>query len=131
MKPITGASTKNNNALAKELLPLLEVTAGCLLVNGFATGVEVSLAMVHGGPFPSTSDGRSTSVGTAAIYRFLRPSSIKILRTTCPHFLNKEIRRSDAGVPYPVSHDRMTVGLIKIINFVTPKGSKAADIMLL
>lgn len=59
--------------LANELLPLLEVMAGRLLINGFGTGVEVSTAMVHGGPFPSTSDGRSTSVGTAAIYRFLRP----------------------------------------------------------
>ncbi|UUZ47540.1 hypothetical protein LP420_30645 [Massilia sp. B-10] len=37
------------------------------------TGVEVSTAMVHGGPFPATSDGRSSSVGTAAIQRFLRP----------------------------------------------------------
>lgn len=63
----------SDNALATELLPLLEVTAGRLLVNSFGTGVEVSPAMVHGGPFPSTSDGRSTSVGTASIYRFLRP----------------------------------------------------------
>jgi NADP-dependent aldehyde dehydrogenase len=43
------------------------------LVNGWPTGVEVSHAMVHGGPFPSTSDSRSTSVGTLAIERFLRP----------------------------------------------------------
>ncbi len=42
-------------------------------MNGFGTGVEVSPAMVHGGPFPATSDGRSTSVGTAAVTRFLRP----------------------------------------------------------
>ena len=41
--------------------------------NGWPTGVEVSHAMVHGGPFPATSDGRSTSVGTLAIERFLRP----------------------------------------------------------
>jgi NADP-dependent aldehyde dehydrogenase len=44
-------------------------------VNGFGTGVEVSPAMVHGGPYPATADGRSTSVGTLAIYRFLRPVS--------------------------------------------------------
>ena len=59
----------------KALLPLLERRAGRLLVNGFGTGVEVSAAMVHGGPFPSTSDGRSTSVGGMAIDRFLRPVS--------------------------------------------------------
>jgi len=59
----------------KGLLPLLERKAGRLLVNGFGTGVEVSPAMVHGGPFPSTSDGRSTSVGGMAIDRFLRPVS--------------------------------------------------------
>jgi NADP-dependent aldehyde dehydrogenase len=60
-------------AIAQALIPRLELLAGRLLVNGFATGVEVSPAMVHGGPFPATSDGRSTSVGTMAIYRFLRP----------------------------------------------------------
>ncbi|WP_323055403.1 aldehyde dehydrogenase family protein [Brucella intermedia] len=57
---------------AAMLLPKLELLAGRLLVNGFGTGVEVSPAMVHGGPHPSTSDGRSTSVGSLAIYRFLR-----------------------------------------------------------
>ncbi|MGO4441315.1 aldehyde dehydrogenase (NADP(+)) [Rhizobium sp. RAF56] len=57
------------------LVPTLELLAGRLLVNGFGTGVEVSPAMVHGGPYPATSDGRSTSVGTLAIYRFLRPVS--------------------------------------------------------
>ncbi|MGE8149670.1 aldehyde dehydrogenase (NADP(+)) [Pseudomonas vancouverensis] len=58
---------------ARNLLPTLERKAGRLLVNGWPTGVEVSDAMVHGGPFPATSDSRSTSVGTAAILRFLRP----------------------------------------------------------
>jgi 2,5-dioxopentanoate dehydrogenase len=58
---------------AQRLLPVLERKAGRILVNGFPTGVEVADAMVHGGPFPATSDGRSTSVGTAAIQRFLRP----------------------------------------------------------
>ncbi len=59
--------------IAQRLLPVLERKAGRILVNGFPTGVEVADAMVHGGPFPATSDGRSTSVGTAAIQRFLRP----------------------------------------------------------
>ncbi|WP_432708147.1 aldehyde dehydrogenase (NADP(+)) [Pedobacter sp.] len=57
----------------KELLDVLEQKAGRVLINGFPTGVEVSYAMVHGGPYPATSDSRSTSVGTAAIYRFVRP----------------------------------------------------------
>jgi NADP-dependent aldehyde dehydrogenase len=62
-------------AAASSIIPQLELLAGRLLVNGFGTGVEVSPAMVHGGPYPATSDGRSTSVGTLAIYRFLRPVS--------------------------------------------------------
>ena len=56
-----------------ELLAILERKAGRLLINGYPTGVEVCHAMVHGGPFPATSDGRSTSVGTQAIFRFTRP----------------------------------------------------------
>lgn len=63
----------SDKPLVNELIPILEVMAGRLLINGFGTGVEVSPAMVHGGPFPATSDGHSTSVGTAAIFRFLRP----------------------------------------------------------
>jgi NADP-dependent aldehyde dehydrogenase len=59
--------------MARALLPLLERKAGRLLVNGFPTGVEVAHAMVHGGPFPATSDSRTTSVGSLAIRRFLRP----------------------------------------------------------
>jgi NADP-dependent aldehyde dehydrogenase len=57
----------------RALLPTLERKAGRILANGFGTGVEVTHAMVHGGPFPATADGRSTSVGTGAIHRFLRP----------------------------------------------------------
>ncbi|MFC0409784.1 aldehyde dehydrogenase (NADP(+)) [Roseomonas elaeocarpi] len=58
---------------ARALLPTLERRVGRILINGYPTGVEVSHAMVHGGPYPSTADGRSTSVGTLAIQRFLRP----------------------------------------------------------
>jgi len=65
--------TMRDEALAARLVPVLERKAGRLLANGWPTGVEVSHAMVHGGPFPATSDGRSTSVGTLAIDRFLRP----------------------------------------------------------
>ena len=56
-----------------DLVQILEGKVGRLIFNGFPTGVEVSHAMVHGGPFPATSDGRSTSVGSMAIYRFSRP----------------------------------------------------------
>ncbi|MEV0604815.1 aldehyde dehydrogenase (NADP(+)) [Polymorphospora rubra] len=59
--------------LAAKLLPVLERRAGRIIYNGWPTGVEVSPAMVHGGPYPATSDARATSVGTMAIHRFLRP----------------------------------------------------------
>lgn len=65
--------TPHDATLATRLVPVLERKAGRLIANGWPTGVEVSHAMVHGGPFPATSDGRSTSVGTLAIERFLRP----------------------------------------------------------
>jgi len=58
---------------ARELIRVLETKVGRLLFNGFPTGVEVCHAVVHGGPFPATSDGRSSSVGTQAILRFVRP----------------------------------------------------------
>ena len=64
--------TEAELATNRELLNLLETKAGRLLFNGFPTGVEVCHAMVHGGPYPATSDGRSTSVGTRAIFRFTR-----------------------------------------------------------
>lgn len=59
--------------LASGLLPVLERMAGRIIFNGWPTGVEVVPSMVHGGPFPATSDGRTTSVGTLAMDRFLRP----------------------------------------------------------
>lgn len=62
-----------DNDAVRPLLPILEKRVGRILVNGYPTGVEVNDSMVHGGPFPATSDGRTTSVGTLAIRRFLRP----------------------------------------------------------
>lgn len=64
---------EDDDTLVRGLMACLELKAGRVLFNGFPTGVEVCQAMVHGGPFPATSDSRSTSVGTAAIERFLRP----------------------------------------------------------
>ena len=65
--------TETDEPAVATVLPTLQRKAGRLIANGWPTGVEVSHAMVHGGPFPATSDGRSTSVGTLAIDRFLRP----------------------------------------------------------
>ena len=62
-----------DHRLAGELLDRLELVAGRIIVNGWPTGVDVGHAMVHGGPFPATSAPATTSVGTRAIERFLRP----------------------------------------------------------
>ncbi|MBZ4411454.1 aldehyde dehydrogenase (NADP(+)) [Myxococcus sp. XM-1-1-1] len=62
-----------DTAVAAELFPVLTDRVGRVLVNGVPTGVEVCPAMVHGGPFPASSDGRFTAVGTGAIRRFVRP----------------------------------------------------------
>lgn len=59
--------------VARPLLPILERKAGRILVNSFPTGVEVADAMVHGGPYPATTNFGATSVGTLSIRRFLRP----------------------------------------------------------
>lgn len=61
--------------LARRLMPVLERKAGRILANGWPTGVEVSDAMVHGGPYPASTNFGATSVGTMAIRRFLRPVS--------------------------------------------------------
>ncbi len=57
---------------ARVLLPILERKAGRLLANGFPTGVEVCDAMVHGGPYPASTNFGATAVGTMAIQRWLR-----------------------------------------------------------
>ncbi len=65
--------TPDDLAQAVPLLRLLERKAGRLILNGFPTGVEVCPSMNHGGPYPATTDVRFTSVGTAALHRFVRP----------------------------------------------------------
>jgi len=62
-------------AASPAIVNRLRQISGRLIFNGFPTGVEVCSSMVHGGPFPATSDGRSTSVGTMAIHRFCRAAS--------------------------------------------------------
>ena len=64
-----------DHCLAVDLLPVLERKAGRIMANGFPTGVEVCDAMVHGGPYPASTNFGATSVGTLSIRRFLRPVS--------------------------------------------------------
>jgi NADP-dependent aldehyde dehydrogenase len=71
-----------DRAFAGRLIPTLERKAGRILANGWPTGVEVAHAMVHGGPYPSTSDARTTSVGSLAIDRYLRPVAYQNLDPT-------------------------------------------------
>ena len=77
-KQLKGQLTCSIHGTEKELtqmtalIDVLEQKAGRLVFNGFPTGVEVTPAMVHGGPFPASTDARSTSVGTQSIYRFTR-----------------------------------------------------------
>lgn len=72
---LTGTIQCTENELCdyQELIDCLSARVGRLVINNFPTGVEVCSAMVHGGPFPASTDSRFTSVGTAAIERFLRP----------------------------------------------------------
>ncbi len=84
------------------LLPILERKAGRILVNGWPTGVEVSSAMVHGGPYPATSDSRTTSVGTLAIEHFLRPVCYQTFPTIS---LSPELQQNN-----PLSLRRMIDG---------------------
>jgi len=66
-------ATERDLAQHRELVTVLAGKAGRLILNGVPTGVEVTHAMHHGGPWPATTDPRATSVGTAAILRFARP----------------------------------------------------------
>jgi NADP-dependent aldehyde dehydrogenase len=76
----------------RRLVEILERKAGRLIFNGYPTGVEVCSAMHHGGPYPATTDCRSTSVGTAAIERFARP----VCYQDCPeNLLPAELREGN------------------------------------
>ena len=74
-----------------ELFSILQQKVGRLIFNGVPTGVEVCHSMHHGGPFPATTDGRFTSVGTAAIKRFARPVSFQ----NCPDALLPDELKKD------------------------------------
>lgn len=93
-----------------DLLPLLEQKVGRVLFNGYPTGVEVCDAMVHGGPYPATSDARGTSVGTLAIDRFLRP----VCYQNCP----------DELLPDALKNTN-TLGIARLVDGVTTRESLA------
>lgn len=82
-------AANGEEGLARELFAILERKAGRLILNGFPTGVEVCHAMVHGGPYPAATDSRTTSVGIAAMQRFLRPVC---LQNIPPSFLPAELQ---------------------------------------
>jgi alpha-ketoglutaric semialdehyde dehydrogenase len=89
---------------AGPILEILERKAGRLIFNGFPTGVEVCHSMVHGGPYPSTSDGRSTSVGTMAATRFTRAVA---WQSTPDALLPDELKESNPlGIPRMVDGKR-------------------------
>src|SRR3546814_9699380 len=90
---------------ARRLLPILERKAGRLLANGFPTGVEVSDAMVHGGPYPASTNFGATSVGTLSIRRFLRPVCYQnIPEAVLPVDLRSEEHTSELQSPMRISY---------------------------
>ncbi|WP_120997338.1 aldehyde dehydrogenase (NADP(+)) [Stutzerimonas urumqiensis] len=91
-----------------DLLALLEQKAGRLLLNGYPTGVDVCDAMVHGGPYPATSDARGTSVGSLAIERFLRP----LCYQNCP----------DALLPAPLQNAN-PLGINRLLDGVVSRAA--------
>jgi NADP-dependent aldehyde dehydrogenase len=99
-------ATGDDRELAAKLLPVLERKAGRILFNGYPTGVEVSHAMVHGGPFPATSDARSTSVGATAIERFLRP--------VCYQDVPAELLPAELQDANPLGLTRLVDGALKV-----------------
>jgi NADP-dependent aldehyde dehydrogenase len=99
-------ATAADRALAGNLMPILERKTGRILFNGFPTGVEVCHSMVHGGPFPATSDSRTTSVGATAIERFLRP----VCYQDVPAELLPEALRDEN----PLGLARMVDGTLKV-----------------
>ncbi|MCB1274790.1 MAG: aldehyde dehydrogenase (NADP(+)) [Leucobacter sp.] len=70
---LEGTGTSENVDELRALVTAISRQVGRVLFNGWSTGVAVTPAQQHGGPWPATSNDSSTSVGTAAITRFLRP----------------------------------------------------------
>ena len=91
---------------ARQLLSVLETRVGRVLFGGFPTGVEVCHAMVHGGPYPATSNDRCTSVGGRAIERFLRPVCYQ---DAPPALLPEELRDENPGGLHRIVNGKRTV----------------------
>jgi NADP-dependent aldehyde dehydrogenase len=83
-----------------ELVGQLSAHAGRVLFGGWPTGVAVTPAMQHGGPWPATTNDSSTSVGTAAITRFLRPVAFQNMPD---RFLPAVLRSDAVGIPAAVA----------------------------
>jgi NADP-dependent aldehyde dehydrogenase len=93
-------ATAEDHSQVGSLIPRLELIAGRLVFNGWPTGVEVGHATVHGGPFPATSAPSTTSVGSRAIERFLRPVAYQNFPED---LVPSEIRRDNPlGIPQRV-----------------------------
>lgn len=106
---------EDDQADAAPLAQLLTRKAGRVLFNGYPTGVEVCDAMVHGGPYPATSDARGTSVGTLSIERFLRPLCLQ---------------NYPAALLPPPLQDNNPLGLLRLVNGIytrDPINSSAND----
>jgi NADP-dependent aldehyde dehydrogenase len=99
--------TDEDIAKAGKLIRVLEEKVGRILFNGYPTGVEVCHAMVHGGPYPATSDTRTTSVGTKAIHRFVRP----VCYQDCP----------DAALPEELRKGN-PLGIMRLVNGSLTRG---------
>jgi len=99
--------TEEDIANAGDLIRVLETKVGRILFNGYPTGVEVCHAMVHGGPYPATSDSRTTSVGTKAIERFVRP----VCYQDCP----------DASLPAELKRAN-PLGIMRLVNGSLTRG---------
>jgi alpha-ketoglutaric semialdehyde dehydrogenase len=99
----TGGFTEDELKNSASLINLLKEKAGRLNINSFPTGVEVGNAIVHSGPYPATTDSRSTSVGTQSIYRFTRPICFQEFPE---HLLPDELKESN-----PLQISRLVNGI--------------------
>lgn len=99
-------ATTEEISVSRDLVEILVTKAGRLIFDGFPTGVEVTHAMTHGGPYPATSDGRSTSVGTRAVERFMRPVSFQNFPD---ELLSAELQEAN-----PLGLTRLCDGILKM-----------------
>lgn len=97
-------ATEEDYPQVSQLIPRLEEIAGRLVFNGWPTGVEVGYAMVHGGPYPASTNSASTSVGAEAIHRWLRPVAYQAL----PESLLPDSLKAENSLEIPRAVDGKT-----------------------